>query len=227
MKKYCILLALLLSHILSDAQRVNISFNAALDGKELLHDLVLVKNERDTLQINQLKFYISNIQFLKDDELVFTALNSYHLIDFSLPASTSLSIKTFRSISYNSIRFYLGIDSLTNVSGALGGELDPTHGMYWTWQSGYINFKMEGQVNRKDEPSKEFQFHLGGYQQPFNALQKVELNVSDEDIKIALNLNPFLKLIDLSRDHHIMSPSKKAVELSESLAKNFKVKTNE
>ncbi len=227
MKKYCVLLAFLLSHILSDAQRVNISFNAALDGKELLHSLLVVKNAKDTLQINQLKFYISNIQFLKDDEIVFKELNSYHLIDFSLPASTTISIKTFRSISYNSIRFYLGIDSLTNVSGALGGQLDPTHGMYWTWQSGYINFKMEGQVSRKEEPSKEFQFHLGGYQQPFNALQKVELNVSDEDIKIALNLNPFLKLINLSRDHHIMSPSTKAVELSEMLAKNFKVKTNE
>ena len=227
MKKYYGLLALLLSHILSDAQRVNISFYAALDGKDPLHNLVLVKNERDTFQINQLKFYISNIQFLKDDEIVFTELNSYHLIDFNMPASTSLSIKTFRSISYNSVRFNLGIDSLTNVSGAFGGELDPTHGMYWTWQSGYINFKMEGQVSRREEPSKEFQFHLGGYQQPFNALQKVKLFVSDEDIKIVLNLNPFLKLINLSRDHHIMSPSKKAVELSESLAKNFKVKTNE
>lgn len=227
MKKYYVLLPLLLSHIFSVAQRVNISFNATIDGKELLQNLVLVKKERDTLQINQLKFYISNIQFLKDDSIVFTELNSYHLIDFNMPASTSISIKTFRSISFNSIRFNLGIDSLTNVSGALGGELDPTHGMYWTWQSGYINFKMEGQVSRWEEPTKEFQFHLGGYQQPFNALQKVELDVSNEEIKIVLNLNPFLKLINLSRDHHIMSPSTKAVELSEMLAKNFKVKTNE
>lgn len=227
MKKHFIILVLVLSHFFSVAQRVNISLNASLDGKELLLDRVVVNSEKDTLLINQLKFYISNIQFLKDDSIVFSELNSYHLIDFEMPASTSLSIKTFRSISYNSIRFYLGIDSLTNVSGALGGELDPTHGMYWTWQSGYINFKMEGQVNRKDEPSKEFQFHLGGYQQPFNALQKVELDVSEAEIKIVLNLNPFLKLINLSRDHHIMSPSKKAVELSEILAKNFKVKKND
>lgn len=201
MKKYYILLSLLLSHILSVAQRVNISFNATLDGKEILHDPVVIKNESDTLQINQLKFYISNIQFLKDDSLVFTELNSYHLIDFEMPAPASLSIKTFRSISYNSIQFYLGIDSLTNVSGALGGELDPTHGMYWTWQSGYINFKMEGQVSRRKEPLKEFQIHLGGYQQPFYSLQEVQLNVHDENINLELNLDPFLQSLDFSNVH--------------------------
>lgn len=224
MKKYFILLVLSVSHCLSVAQHVNISFNAAIDGKELLQDRKVVRNERDSLQIHQLKFYISNIQFLLDDSIVFTESNSYHLIDFEMPSSASLSIKTLPSISYNSIRFYLGIDSLTNVSGALGGELDPTHGMYWTWQSGYINFKMEGQVSRKEELTKEFQFHIGGYQQPFNALQKVELDVHEADIKLLLNLNPFLKLINLSHDHHIMSPSNKAVELAAALGKNFKVK---
>ena len=222
--KYGFLLYLLFSHTVGVAQRVNISFSAAMGGKEIRLNSNFISNEKDSLQINQLKFYISNIQFLKDDEIVFTELNSYHLIDFNMSASTSLFIKTFRSISYNSIRFYLGIDSLTNVSGALGGELDPTHGMYWTWQSGYINFKMEGEVSRREEPLKEFQFHLGGYQPPFNALQKVELLVSNEDIKIVLNLNPFLKSINLSHDHHIMSPSTKAVELSEMLAKNFNLK---
>ena len=192
MKKHFIILVLVLLHFFSVAQRINISLNASLDGKELLLDRVVVNSEKDTLLINQLKFYISNIHFLKDDSIVFSELNSYHLFDFEMPASTSLSIKTFRSISYNSIRFYLGIDSLTNVSGALGGELDPTHGMYWTWQSGYINFKMEGKASKSTAPSNEFQFHLGGYQQPFYSLQEVQLNVYDENINLELNLDPFL-----------------------------------
>ena len=227
MKKYYILLALLLSHILSDAQRVNISFSAMLAEKNLPLNSIIVNSEKDTLLVNQLKFYISNIQFLKDDSIVFTELNSYHLIDFEMPESSSISIKTFRSISYNTIRFNLGIDSLTNISGALGGELDPSHGMYWTWQSGYINLKMEGVANKSKGPSNEFQFHLGGYQQPFNALQEVKLNVHDENIHLVLNLDPVLHSIDFSNVYHIMSPSKKAVELSEILAKNFKVKKDE
>jgi hypothetical protein len=37
-------------------------------------------------------------------------------------------------LKYDQIQFQLGIDSLTNVSGAMGGDLDPTKGMYWTWQ---------------------------------------------------------------------------------------------
>jgi len=227
MKKNYLFLVLVLSHFLGVAQRVNISLNATLDGKELLLNRLVVNSEKDTLLINQLKFYISNVQFLKNDSIVFSELNSYHLVDFEMPASTSLSIKTFRSISYNSIRFYLGIDSLTNVSGALGGELDPTHGMYWTWQSGYINFKMEGEASTSTAPSNEFQFHLGGYQQPFYSLQEVQLNVHDENINLELNLDPFLHSLDFSNVHHIMSPSKKAMELSEILAKNFKVKKND
>ncbi|MBK9636899.1 MAG: hypothetical protein IPO63_03460 [Bacteroidetes bacterium] len=227
MKKYYIFLVLVLLHFLSVAQRVNIYFNALLNGKEIQFDSIVINNEKDTLQINQLKFYISNIQFLKGDEIVFTELNSYHLIDFEMPATTSISIKTFRSISYNSIRFYLGIDSLTNVSGALGGDLDPTHGMYWTWQSGYINFKMEGQASKSEAASTEFQFHLGGYQVPFNSLQQIQLNATDENINLVLNVDPFLHSIDFSNNHHIMSPTKKAVELSELLAKNFKVRKNE
>ena len=225
--KYGFLLYLLFSHNIGVAQRVNISFSAVMGGKEIRLNSAFINNEKDSLQINQLKFYISNVQFLKNDEIVFTELNSYHLIDFSLPASTSLSIKTFRTITHNSIRFYLGIDSLTNVSGALGGDLDPTHGMYWTWQSGYINFKMEGHANKSEAESTEFQFHLGGYQQPFNCLQQVQLNVADDQINLVLNIDPFLRTIDFSTLHQIMSPSQKAVELSELVAKNFKVKKND
>jgi len=36
------------------------------------------------------------------------------------------------------------VDSLANVSGAMSNDLDATKGMYWSWQSGFINLKIEG-----------------------------------------------------------------------------------
>ena len=80
---------------------------------------------------------------------------------------------------HDKIKFNLGIDSLTNVSGVMGGDLDPTKGMYWTWQSGYINFKMEGSSAVCPTRNHEFQFHIGGYQDPFYAMQTLELEVKN------------------------------------------------
>ena len=60
----------------------------------------------------------------------------------------------------------------------MGGDLDPTKGMYWAWQSGYINFKMEGSCSQCLATKNNFEFHLGGYQQPFYAMQTIELNTT-------------------------------------------------
>jgi hypothetical protein len=66
------------------------------------------------------------------------------LIDFDENDSNALCLEIPDDIEFDAIQFNLGLDSLTNVSGALGGDLDPTKGMYWTWQNGYVNFKLQG-----------------------------------------------------------------------------------
>ena len=73
-----------------------------------------------------------------------------------LPSSLALQIPS--NIPFSKLKFQLGIDSLTNVSGAMGGDLDPTKGMYWTWQSGYINMKIEGKSNSCKTRKNQFQF---------------------------------------------------------------------
>ena len=80
----------------------------------------------------------------------------------------ALCLEIPEDTEFDAIQFNLGIDSLTNVSGALGGDLDPTKGMYWTWQNGYVNFKLQGTSDLCNNPKNEFEFHLGGYLKPFN-----------------------------------------------------------
>jgi hypothetical protein len=46
--------------------------------------------------------------------------------------------------SISKITFSAGIDSLTSTAGIQKGVIDPINGMYWAWQSGYVNFKIEG-----------------------------------------------------------------------------------
>ena len=137
----------------------------------------------------------------------------------------TLSVNIPSNISYTKLKFNLGIDSTTNVSGALGGDLDPTKGMYWTWQSGYINFKLEGTSNICKTRHNEFQFHLGGYQYPNNNLQTVFIDaVSKQNIEVGVDIQKIINQINLTQQHHIMSPGQEAMDFSEKVINSLSIK---
>lgn len=191
------------------------------------HSLVLQTepnplNPIDSIQFETLKFYISNIQLLFSGNVVYTESGSFHLIDAADAKSLKISLHPDSKISYNEIHFNLGIDSNTNVSGAQGGDLDPTKGMYWTWQSGYINFKLEGTSVVCPTLKNKFEFHLGGYQAPFKTLQAIRLKIHSKGVKdIYLDLKKYFDAIDLKKQNQVMSPNQQAVELSAILTKCF------
>lgn len=196
-------------------------------GNELLQINETNSGFFDSNQINieALKFYISKIQFLKKGKIVLVEANSYHLVDAASKNTLKILIDNNAKLDFDVLEFQLGIDSVTNVSGAMGGDLDPTKGMYWTWQSGYINFKLEGRSALCKTKNNAFQFHLGGYQRPNDALQKLTFPINNrEAIFLRLDLKKLIQEIDLSKTNHIMSPSEEAVLISNKIAKAFSVK---
>lgn len=195
------------------------------NSKLVLGDSLYKLNNGDTISIDALRFYISGIQLMENNRIVWSEKNSFHLIDAAVDKSLSVSFKAPAEIQFHEIKFNLGIDSLTNVSGAMGADLDPTKGMYWTWQSGYINFKLEGRSKKCKTRNNEFQFHLGGYQFPFNDLKTIVLEVQgNEKTDITIDIGKMLNEIDLARENQIMSPGKDAVLLSEKAKKIFIVR---
>jgi hypothetical protein len=195
-----------------------------LYGKEKLQTDHYYKNGNDSVLIETLKFYISGIELLHKGKVVWQEKNSFHLIDVSNEKTMNLFCLVPANIQFTQLKLNLGIDSTTNVSGALGGDLDPTKGMYWTWQSGYINFKLEGKSNLCKTRANEFQLHLGGYQFPFNGLKTVTFNVINKNkTTIILDMEQFLNSLHLSQQNHIMSPKAESVLLSETVSKLFSV----
>ncbi len=179
----------------------------------------------DSITFQTLKFYLSGIELLNGNIPVWVEVNSFHLIDASSEKTLKFELRAEHAISFNKIKFNLGIDSTTNTSGAMGGDLDPTKGMYWTWQNGYINFKMEGKSNLAKTRKNEFEFHLGGYQYPFNALKSVVLNTdSKNNIDILFDAELFLQQVDLSKENQVMSPGADAILLSEKAAAAFRIR---
>jgi hypothetical protein len=166
--------------------------------------------------ITNLKFYLSNIRLYKTNILVDEELNSYHLIDLLDTSKNMLKVSRNNNMPFDRIDFNLGIDSLTNVSGAYEGDLDPTNNMYWTWQSGYINLKFEGSIDN----GVFREYHLGGYAFPNNALQKVSLKMnSSSNSIIYIHLDDFIHSIPDSIPFKFMTPDPKAVYLSHLFAK--------
>jgi hypothetical protein len=180
----------------------------------------------DSIQIETLKFYISGIELLDSNNVIWKEKNSYHLIDFENENSQSIQLHIPKNSRISKLKFNIGIDSITSNSGALDGDLDPTKGMYWAWQSGYINLKMEGTSPICETRKHQFQFHLGGYKQPFYAMQSIALPISivkDNTVQINFNLAPIFNSISLKETHSIMIPCKDGMNVSKVVAQLFSI----
>lgn len=217
------MLSLYSSHGQNDT--VHFEINFTFNKEDLQLNKYYLLNGTDSVEINTLKFYISAISLLHNGETVWKEANSFHLIDAELNKSTKFDLAVKEGVIYDKFRFNLGIDSLTNVSGAMGNDLDPSKNMYWTWQSGYINFKLEGRSNVCLARKNEFKFHLGGYQFPYNCIQQVEFTLPQPDlIHLQIDLAEIISELRFGELDHIMSPSFSAMELSSSIAKKIRLR---
>lgn len=192
-----------------------------------IHTIELNENlntpNKQQLTITNLKFYISNFSLYKNGLLQYTWKKKHHLIDINNPLTTIWQLDSIEG-DFDEIKFQLGIDSLTNVSGALAGDLDPTKGMYWTWQSGYINFKIEGNYLDSNQVNDVFEYHLGGYLPPFQTVQNISIPCnSRNEIKIAFDLDLFFRSSETVKLTRVMSPGADAQALSELLVKCFQL----
>lgn len=174
------------------------------------------RNGSGLYQIEILKFYISGVTFYKEGIRLFSD-SSCFLIDLTDSAVTTRFPKECPAY-FDRIDFLLGIDSTTNVQGVLGGSLDPANGMYWTWQSGYINFKLEAVATTR---KNRIVYHLGGYRHPFNSQRKISLDLTGPEAMILFDSQRFLASIPGELPQHIMSPGRDACTISDQAATAF------
>ncbi len=227
MKRSILVGLFVLCSLFSKAQSdtVYLKFNFTYESDSLQLNKYYSLNSNDSVEISSLKFYLSNIVLLRDHEAIWKEANSFHLIDAEVKGSTQLELIVKSGVRYDELSFNLGIDSLTNVSGVMGADLDPSNNMYWTWQSGYINFKLEGRSNVCLTRKNEFKFHLGGYQFPYNSLQRVDVStLQDASIELQLDLKEIIDELELGELNHIMSPSASAVKMSSDISNKFRLR---
>lgn len=194
------------------------------EGLDFAKEKKYLSSQKDTLTFETIKFYLTNFQFNFKDKNSIKEPNSYHLIDFDEKESMNLAFEKIKEEELESIQFNIGVDSLTSVSGALNGDLDVTKGMYWAWQSGYINFKIEGKSPSCKTRKKLFHFHIGGYLDPYNSMRSLKIDyksIDKEEINLILDLGKLFSEISLKDINTIMIPGKDAMKIADLSTKLF------
>ncbi len=193
-------------------------------GNQLVGLNTPVQTSDYSFQLEQFRFYLSKFEFYQKGQLKAVDPVQAYLIDFEIDSTRKLTFPEILPSEIDEIRFLFGIDSSTNTSGAMEGALDPMHGMYWSWQSGYINCKLEGTFLTPKRDA--FQLHLGGYLYPFLGARQVFLETGRKGMtELDINLSPLLDRIrKQDSELHVMSPCKLAVEYARLLVKSIDLK---
>lgn len=118
----------------------------------------------ESMSFDLFKYYLSHAALVSDagDTLY---LNEHTLIDqFDANRrgfSSSPSLDNLASSHFTEMIFALGVDQKHNISGDQAGDLDPVYGMIWTWSTGYIFMKHEGQFTNANGATFPLLYHLG------------------------------------------------------------------
>lgn len=169
----------------------------SLHFENMVGDSALVFNtesyvtaNNDTFTVSMFKYYISNIILTKSGGGTYTESESYHLIDASDLATGDITLPNVPFGDYTGISFKIGVDSLRNVSGAQTGALDPANGMFWSWSSGYIMMKLEGNSPQSTAGSNALLFHIGGFSGTNNSIKSVAPSFGVDMATVSSSVTP-------------------------------------
>ncbi|MFZ4567400.1 MAG: MbnP family protein [Bacteroidota bacterium] len=119
---------------------VIINIDNVIGNQNLKYDTSYSIASGEKYTIKKLKYYISNIQFMKSDGSVTTLQqdSSYFLVDESNAASMVLSLPQVEIGKYKAVRLMIGVDSAKSMAPLekRQGVLDMSglgQDMYWTW----------------------------------------------------------------------------------------------
>ena len=238
MKKHnLILIAFLCCSLWGFAQNNSLRISLVFGQTPITEDTWFVSANGDSLQFDNIRFYLSAIQFESENGEIINDVKRAHLIDVFEPSTLIIPFQNIGDKRLKKIRFNIGIDSTTSVAGALSGDLDPTKGMYWAWQSGYINMKIEGRSPQSPNRKNVFQFHIGGYMSPYYAMRSIEMPINNrtnnkaslrgtkqEGAVLNVDVSKFFENIDISNQNSIMIPCKESVQLADLCVQLFSIR---
>ncbi len=130
----------------------------------------------DTFSIKDLRYYFTNVTLTSPNGDK-TNLRNYHLIDAKQASTKTFTLPNVPAGNYTGMTVLLGVDPERNHSGLQEGALDPSWSMFWTWSTGYIFYRINGNLIG----GKTYSYDIGGD----NNLPKVTLDFQSFKVKSA------------------------------------------
>jgi hypothetical protein len=200
--------------VVSPVGNVQVSFTNTVGTDALVTGPVRYTNAAgNRYSVDVLKYYVSHFTLVRDDSTEVRSAG-HELIDQADSSSRHFTLDSIPNGKYMAVRFYLGVDGDHNHSGAQEGDLDPVHGMIWTWSTGYMFFKHEGSFLDSTGATKSLFYHFGTDKAlssitiPLNAM---ELKGDTRSINLRFDLNALYAgppAFEFNVDNNRMSTSK-------------------
>jgi hypothetical protein len=169
--------------------------NSLVLGQDYVHPVT-----GESFNFQTCNYYLSNFQFRKTDGTWWSHPFSYNLVRLTDSQTANFSLPDVPFGNYDAVRFLIGVDSAKNVSGAQAGDLAPSNAMFWSWSTGYIMIKLEG--NSPQANWEYFSFHIGGFRDAdgSNTTRWVEMDLNESPLTVSKDNTPKLKLhADISK----------------------------
>ena len=152
--------------VTSPSTKGNVVLNAQflVNGASYNSDSVYVDDFSNNYKISFSNVYLSQLNF--EDGGVITPLPIQYVL--LKPETSTYNLGSVEEGHYHNFNYGIGIDSATNHTDPnsydLSSPLYPqSPNMHWTWNSGYIFYKIEGTVDTDNDGTFEtiFRFHIG------------------------------------------------------------------
>lgn len=217
---------------------LSLFFENKVDSLGLAFNKDYVNTNGDTFSVSKFNYFITNIVLTKSDGSTFAESESYHLIKHSDQNTYWINLKNVPVGSYKSVKFTVGVDSARNVSGAQTGDLSMTTAadMFWSWNTGYIFFKLEGKARRSADPGKRIEYHIGGYGGANKAQRTISFTIT-EPAEVSTSISPKVHFfadinkvfdaktkIDFSKSGYytVLNPGAYSLEIADNYAQMFR-----
>jgi hypothetical protein len=206
-------------------KKVIIRFENIANGKKIIFNDSIYENAfGEKYTVSKLKYYVSNICLLTKGALEID--KTIYLID-AVKENTIIK-KDGRKIV--GISFLLGVDSALHCSGAQSGALDPLNDMFWTWNNGYVNFKLEGKSASSVADNNRIEQHIGGYKSEYKTMREIVLSINEKyflkknSITIQMNLDKYWNGIKIAETPVISTSGVLAKKAADNFTKLFSIK---
>lgn len=151
----------------TETQSLTLTFQVMADGEMVDFETGKYQTEAgQQMSFERIRVYLSQVKLLgENDQVVYTEPESYHLLSFDATNGTvsfTLDEVPVGNDPIVAIQMGVGVDATANSSIDQVGDLDPTNGMAWDWNTGYKFLLLEGRYFPKDdELGKEIKMHIG------------------------------------------------------------------